>query len=1011
MYMGEGHASPATTTPPGPAGTEQPARADAIFAEQVRHLYRLSRNAYVGSLLAAGVIIAGLWSVVPPARLMLWGAAVAIVAGVRYLFYRDYSRRNPPDAHADRWSRSFIAGAAASGVSWGVLGSVLYPAGSMPQEFLVMLVIGGAVISAALVLAPIKRAFLVFLVPAVAPVIVTVLLQGTTLHLYMAALLSVFLVAMFGAAPLMSDMVRQSIAMKFDNSELVSQLSETHAASRLTNLQLNEQVYAQRVTAEQLRQASQKLGALIQSSPLAIIVRDVEGRVETWNAAAERIYGWTQEEVRGKPVPYHPPERDAEGERFRRSILDGETVSGVEGVHVRKDGQPIDVSVSASRVQDVAGRPTGYLTLVADVTERKRSEQKQNVIMKLTILLSEAHSVEEAVPGVLQTLCESFGFVYGARWILDKQNLLLRCAETWNVPTPQVIAFRELSQSRVERPGRSEGLNRRVWETAAPVWLSDLEPETTLARRSAALDAGLRSAFAFPIMVGGDFYGVLEFFAREVRQSEDTVLQVAQTVSSHIAQFIARKQAERNLQFVASHDALTGLFNRSMFSQRLQQALAQAQRHERQLAVLFIDLDGFKLVNDLLGHDAGDVLLTELANRLRECMREGDTLGRMGGDEFVVLIEGYEEDNQLIDVARKVLETVDHPFLLRDGEHRVTASIGIAAYPQDGEDAADLLKNADIAMYRAKEQGKNQYQFHSPEMNTHLIERVSLEAALRRALDRGELTVFYQPRINIAEKRVTGVEALVRWLHPTLGVINPPEFVPIAEDAGLFTAIGDWVLRSACAQMRAWQQKGVKGVQIAVNLSMRQFGQDNLIERLREAVYSASLDPKYLDLEVTESILMRHAQRAARLLAQVKDLGANVVVDDFGVGYSSLGCLKRFPIDGVKIDRSLVAQLPSGDAGELTRAVIGMAHSLNLQVTAEGVETRQQWDFLSTIACDAMQGNYFCAPAPAETVTAMLLQQLQGPNRVANIEQFRPWRTARSGLEPGGDPETPQSRH
>jgi EAL domain-containing protein (putative c-di-GMP-specific phosphodiesterase class I) len=314
-------------------------------------------------------------------------------------------------------------------------------------------------------------------------------------------------------------------------------------------------------------------------------------------------------------------------------------------------------------------------------------------------------------------------------------------------------------------------------------------------------------------------------------------------------------------------------------------------------------------------------------------------------------------------------------------------------------------------MYRAKEQGKNQYQFHSPEMNTHLVERVSLEAALRRALERGELEVFYQPRLNMSERRIAGVEALVRWLHPTLGVINPPEFVPIAEDAGLFTAIGDWVLRSACAQLRAWQQQGVKNVRIAVNLSMRQFAQETLVERVREALYSAGVDAKYLDLEVTESILMRHAQRAARILAQLKDLGANVVIDDFGIGYSSLGCLKRFPIDSVKIDRTLIAQVPNGeDATELTRAVTGMAHSLRLHVTAEGVETRPQWDFLGSIGCDSMQGNYFCAPAPAETVTTMLLQQLQPTNRVASIEQFRPWRAPRP-VAPEADPETPHSRH
>jgi EAL domain-containing protein (putative c-di-GMP-specific phosphodiesterase class I) len=270
--------------------------------------------------------------------------------------------------------------------------------------------------------------------------------------------------------------------------------------------------------------------------------------------------------------------------------------------------------------------------------------------------------------------------------------------------------------------------------------------------------------------------------------------------------------------------------------------------------------------------------------------------------------------------------------------------------------------------------------------------------------------VFYQPKISIAERRVTGVEGLVRWLHPTLGVINPPEFVPIAEDAGLFTAIGDWVLRSACAQLRAWQLKGLSGIRIAVNLSMRQFAQDNLLDRLRDALYSAGLEARYLDLEVTETILMRHAQRAARLLAQVKDLGANVVVDDFGIGYSSLGCLKRFPIDSVKIDRSLIAQVPTGeDATALTRAVIGMAHSLNLHVTAEGVETRQQWDFLSANGCDAMQGNYFCAPAPADTVTAMLVQQPQNPSRIANIEQFRPSRAPRSTAESDADPETPQS--
>ncbi|MEA3156997.1 MAG: hypothetical protein QOK44_4586, partial [Betaproteobacteria bacterium] len=793
--MGEGFKLRAATAP-AIAGADGLNRAEAIYAEQVRQLYRLSRPTYAGSVLAVIVVVAALWEVVPLPHLLLWSLALLIVMAGRFLLDRTFLRRKPADTEARKWCSYFISGTAAAGALWGILGSALYPAGAMPQEFLIMFIIGGMVIAAVLVLAPVHNAFTAFLLPAVIPVIPAVFLQGTTVHFYMGVLLLVVLVVMLGTGPLVSELIRDAIGMKYENTELLARVSETHAASRLANLQLNDQIYAQRVTAEQLRQTSQKLSALIQASPLAIIVRDVEGRIESWNSAAEQIFGWSQEEVRGREAPYHPPGHDNEAEQFRQ-ILNGQSASVIEGVRITKQGRLIEVSASAALVHDVAGRPTGYLTIIADITERKLVEHQQSVITRITMLLSEAQSVEEAIPRVLETMCLSFGFVYGARWQLDRQNLLLRCAETWHVPTPELAAFREHSKARLERPAKAKGLNRRVWDTEAPVWMADIAQEEALACRAPALEAGLRSAFCFAILVGGELFGVMEFFGREVRAPDESVLQVAQTISPHIGQFIARKQAERNLQFVASHDALTGLFNRSMFSQRLQQALAQAHRHERRLAVLFIDLDGFKLINDMLGHDAGDVLLADLANRLRLCMREGDTLGRIGGDEFVVLIEGYDEETQLLDVARKVLETVAEPFLLRDGEYHVTASIGIAAYPQDGEDAADLLKNADIAMYRAKDQGKNNYQFHSPEMNTHLVERVGLETALRRGLERGELTLFYQPKIDVHENRVTGVEGLVRWLHPSQGMITAPGFVPIAEDTGLFAAIGDWVLHAA----------------------------------------------------------------------------------------------------------------------------------------------------------------------------------------------------------------------
>jgi diguanylate cyclase (GGDEF)-like protein/PAS domain S-box-containing protein len=995
--MDEGPTS-AVSLPQGP-GAPAATRAQAIYAEQVNQLYRFSRTTYVGSLLGGCVVVGALWGVVSSLGLVMWAAGLTLVIAARYALYREYHRRRPAPSEARKWCGYFVAGAAAGGASWGLLGSALYPASAAPQEFLLIFIIGGMVITAVLVLAPIHNAFLGFLLPALVPVIPAVFLQGTTVHFYMGVMLLVLMVVLLGTGPRVSEMIRDAIAMKFENSELLAQLSDSHASSRVANQRLNDQVYAQRVLAEELRQTSQKLAALIESSPLAIIVRDVEGRVESWNPAAERILGWTHDDVRGIRVPYHSDIEGAQDAAFRAKVLAGESVTAGEAAVLTKDARRIDVAVSAARINDLGGRPSGYLTILADITERKRAEQRQRVISAIAMLLAEAQTAEEVIPRVLQTMGEAFGFVCGARWLLDRQNLLLRCAESWSPPADELVAFRDHSRARLGRPAKAQGLNRRVWDSGAPVWIGDIAEDHTFARRDAAAAADLRCAFAFPLRAGGDFIGVLEFFGRERRAADELAVQVSQTVSSHIGQFIARKQVERNLQFVASHDALTGLFNRSMFSERLQQALAQAHRHERRLAVLFIDLDGFKVINDTLGHDAGDVLLADLANRLRVCMREGDTLGRMGGDEFVVLIEGYDEDSQLLEVARKVLDTAAEPFLLRDGEHRITASVGIAAYPQDGEDAHDLLKNADIAMYRAKEQGKNNYQFHSPEMNTHLTERVTMEKALRRALERGELALYYQPIVAVADSRLVCVEALVRWRHPSQGLINAPEFVPIAEDAGLFAEIGQWVLTQACAQMRAWRMEGAAVQRIALNLSMRQFAQDDLVERLREATHAAGIEAPHIEVEVTESALMRHAERAARLLAHLKEIGVRVVVDDFGTGHSSLGCLNRFPVDAVKIDRSLIGRLPlAPDAAALTRAVIGMAHSLDLEVIAEGVETAEQLQFLRELGCDAMQGNQFCAPAPAAALSALLFGT-PDPARSASVQPLRRARPLRPGFD------------
>jgi len=662
--------------------------------------------------------------------------------------------------------------------------------------------------------------------------------------------------------------------------------------------------------------------------------------------------------------------------------------------HRRRDGVVIEVE-TVSHACELDGRQA-RLTMVHDITERKRAERRLQMGHTITRILADSRTVEEALPQALRTICESGGWAYGQRWELDKAANRLHCAEAWHASGSEFEEFEAFNRSRTPVQGGGNGPIHRVWGGNRPVWCADLADERQMVRSALALKSGLRSYLAFPILIGDDFYGILEFFGREVRQPEPALIEVMRTIGSQVGQFMARKAAEQNLRFVASHDPLTGLFNRNMFNERLQQALAQAVRFERSLSLLFIDLDGFKDVNDTLGHNAGDALLAELATRLRATLREGDVIGRMGGDEFVVLVEEVAEATQVAEVAKKVLEMAARPFPFQGRECRVTASVGISIYPDDGKDAQTLLKNADIAMYLVKQQGKNSFRFYSPQMNVHLMERLSLESGLRRAMERDELVLLYQPKVGVRDGQVSGMEALMRWQHPTQGMISPAEFVPVAEDAGLITAIGEWALRAACRQARAWREQGLAHLRVAVNLSHKQILQESLIQMVREALHHERVEPSRLELEITEEMLIRNPERAGRLLAQFKELGVRVVIDDFGTGYSSLNFLKRLPIDSVKIDRSLILDLPrDDDAAALTRGVVAMAHSLGIAVIAEGVETREQWEFLLALGCEEMQGNYFSMPVTADLV-AGIARQPAGTGRRSSVQPIRPLR---------GDPE------
>ncbi|MFA7242283.1 MAG: EAL domain-containing protein [Sulfuricellaceae bacterium] len=429
----------------------------------------------------------------------------------------------------------------------------------------------------------------------------------------------------------------------------------------------------------------------------------------------------------------------------------------------------------------------------------------------------------------------------------------------------------------------------------------------------------------------------------------------------------SRKQAEEHLNYLVNHDALTGLPNRTLFLERLMLALAHAHRNDKMAGVMFFDLDRFKIINDTLGHASGDLLLQAVAQRVGAILREGDTVARLGGDEFTVIVEGVSSEKDIAHIAQKIIDAIAKPLDLCGQEVFVTASVGISVYPNDGVDTQTLVKNADAAMYRAKDQGKNNYQFFKADMNARAFERLTLENSLRRALERSEFELYYQPQRDIATGQVVGAEALIRWRHPEMGLVLPDRFIPIAEETGMILPIGEWVMRTACAQNKAWQDAGFPLMHIAVNLSGRQFKQKNLVGVIKGILAETGLDAEYLELEITESVIMEQATETIATLGEMKALGLQLSIDDFGTGYSSLSYLKRFPIDTLKIDRSFVRDITTDeDDAAITTAVIALAHSLKLMVIAEGVETAEQLAFLSAHGCDEMQGYYFSRPLTAE---------------------------------------------
>ena len=675
-----------------------------------------------------------------------------------------------------------------------------------------------------------------------------------------------------------------------------------------------------------LIQSEERYRTILDNTREGYFEADLSGTFTFVNDAECRDLGYTREELIG--MNYKQYTDETEGKKLFEISLEvfntGEQINGFDGEFIKKDGTKGFNQVSLSLIRNQEGQPIGFRGLSRDITERKKMEE--------TIRQSE-----------------------------ERYRTIIEEMEEWYFETDlsgNILFFNEVFARGVGYSRDSmTGLNFRAFikkEDSASIYelynqvFKTGQPTRNFPYEFIQPDGTVISA-EFSIFPKRDGAGRIVGF---------------RGVGHDITE---RKLAEKRIQYLATHDALTDLPNRLMFSQLLNHTLQSSRRFKRQFALFFIDLDRFKVINDTLGHEAGDQLLQEIAKTFKRVLREIDVIARLGGDEFVILIEEVSDLSDVTGVAQRILSAAMKPIVLLGQECRITASIGISMYPKDAQDEQSLMKNADLAMYLAKEEGKNNYQFYSSKMKTQSFERLSLETNLRHALERQEFYLNYQAKLDFKTGGITGVEALLRWQNPDLGNVPPTRFIPMAEETGLIVPIGRWVLKTACAQNVAWQGQGLATVCMAVNLSVRQLMDNTLIPDIRTILKESGLAPNLLELEITESMLMQNPERVIRLLTEIKKMGVRLAIDDFGTGYSSLGQLKRFPIDTLKVDRSFIRDLSenSEDRG-ITEAIIAMGKTLSLTVIAEGVETEEQEAFLRSHACDEMQGYYFSKPTPPD---------------------------------------------
>jgi diguanylate cyclase (GGDEF)-like protein/PAS domain S-box-containing protein len=736
----------------------------------------------------------------------------------------------------------------------------------------------------------------------------------------------------------------------------------------------------------ELERSRATMEAILGSALDAVVAMDLEGRTVEWNRAAEKTFGYTREEALGTDLlglvgtPEVIDELKRQLARYRETGTAWSLGNRIEVTARRADGGefPVELSVNDAKLPDGS---TIFAAYARDITERRRTNellaaraQQQAAIAELGQRALEGGALGELMQHAVATIAGTLSVDVVALFELreDERELITRAS----VGVPEKYAA-------VGRMPLGTGPIVGALETREPVIVQDWRNEEGLPPHPAVEALGIAS-LVHAVVGGGEQgrpWGVLTITSTEPHRFSDHDVNFAQAVANVLAGAIERRRTEDAVRHRALHDDLTGLPNRALFLDRLEHALAQMDRRGTTVAVIFIDIDQFKVVNDSLGHQAGDLLLQAIVPRLSAALRPGDTLARFAGDEFVVLCEGIADEQGAVTVGERVLDCFAEPYYFGDREQFVSASLGVAVPRRSAQDAEALIRDADTAMYRAKERGRARLALFDEHMRVRTLVRMRIDHDLRRAVLGEDMYVHYQPIVDLEAGEVAGFEALMRWRHPSRGDLSPVDFIPIAEESGMIGFLGRWVLEQAAQQAVRWEAvagAGARPIGVSVNLSPRQFGHDQLADEVAEVLAATGLAPQRLQLEITESLLIDETDTAIDELHALKDLGVNLVIDDFGTGYSSLSYLERFPLDGLKIDRSFVAALSDGGSAPIVDAIVSMAHSLDLLVTAEGVETGAQVHPLRRVGCEYGQGWYFGRPGPADALDRLISSGFAG---------------------------------